>query len=635
MIDHLLTFIDEAAAHTELDSLGYAKGAGWDRSRVNPGVQLILDTGSPISGFHITITLPSASTDLFATGALRVVEDRAAATETGQFFEYAVPIEDMTDGLATDTDADCINSRDGDGQIGGSRVEKFLCRISPRPLGSDYPDAFQQPHWDSLASFSMAGGLKVFWNIEGGSVTSEAKNRLIAIEHGFSDITLLASTYSDFPGGGVEAIGAWSDALFINENGTLDLDPFAVVSSSDIVTVSDTAHGRVLGQTVHFTGASAGGGITVKGEYLVASVIDVDSYTIVHSSAATSTDATTGGASVAFIHEIRNNNPWNKPSFFESSIKANIAAKASVGIYVNDIEFRFEQSFVAAFADPVVKTASGVETIEEFEPLYFTEWATWFALPLQWTREEFPGTITGLFGVQPFRRDFFGIEGQSAEQIDGTHQTDGILWQDIDQHADFVVSNIYIFFDSSSSILYMASNVEENWQRVNGGPESIGNSPVYAYTWLRYHQSNATLTNQELHNYIVEAMAIVPFFSGAKSVVLWGFESDLLTGEGQPFETLPLYMESLKRVSLLSEKIGNGTLILDEPAHVLWDEQRPLVRRIIVAENECIVMAINPWQDDNQQSTIDITCGNADYNITMRGRHTTIAHIFESAIIEY
>lgn len=90
----------------------------------------------------------------------------------------------------------------------------------------------------------------------------------------------------------------------IRESGTLGADPFAMVDTSNEVTVTDTAHGLSIGTSVYFSGATASGGITIDGEYSVDTIIDVDHYTILHSTPATSTDATGGGASVLYEYEI-------------------------------------------------------------------------------------------------------------------------------------------------------------------------------------------------------------------------------------------------------------------------------------------------------------------------------------------
>lgn len=78
-------------------------------------------------------------------------------------------------------------------------------------------------------------------------------------------------------------------------------DPFTTEDGSAVVVVDDTAHGCDDGDFVTFTGASAVGGITIDGEYQI-TLIDADSYSITHSSAATSTD--TGGGSVDADYQI-------------------------------------------------------------------------------------------------------------------------------------------------------------------------------------------------------------------------------------------------------------------------------------------------------------------------------------------
>lgn len=94
------------------------------------------------------------------------------------------------------------------------------------------------------------------------------------------------------------------DITPLDASGTLGTDPFAVTNGSTTVTVTHAAHGRSAGDRVIFDGASAGGGITIDGEYDVYTVPGAGSYTIVHSAAATSTDTTTGGAAVTYEYEV-------------------------------------------------------------------------------------------------------------------------------------------------------------------------------------------------------------------------------------------------------------------------------------------------------------------------------------------
>jgi hypothetical protein len=321
-------------------------------------------------------------------------------------------------------------------------------------------------------------------------------------------------------------------------------------------------------------------------------------------------------------------NPWNKPDFFERIIKRNIAnATNPVSIFVHDIEFDFEEDIDKACADPAAHAASGAKTKEEFSTAYFREWASWFALPCRWARELRPGLPTGLYGIQPFRRDYWGVAGKTAQQIDGTHRSDKELWQHVDPCVDFYVASVYIFYDKPDSVYYVAANIEENYQRTR----CYGNKPVYAYEWMLYHSSNKQLAGLELAPYLVEAMAVVPYFSGGRGIVLWDSKPKI---KGQYYQNLPVFIESLGRISDLSKQIAGAQLVIDEPAHVLWKEKRPLTRKLKVSDDEWIVLAVNPWQADTAQSAVPVQCGKQSFSLPLSGRHTGIFHIQGTSVKE-
>lgn len=80
-------------------------------------------------------------------------------------------------------------------------------------------------------------------------------------------------------------------------------DPFTTTASSAEVLVASVGHGAVVGDYVEISGASAVGGITIDGNYLITGVPDGDSFTIDHTSAATS--SASGGGSVTLQFEIQ------------------------------------------------------------------------------------------------------------------------------------------------------------------------------------------------------------------------------------------------------------------------------------------------------------------------------------------
>jgi hypothetical protein len=87
----------------------------------------------------------------------------------------------------------------------------------------------------------------------------------------------------------------------IRDSGTLT-DPFTTTNGSAAVSVADSSHGMVAGDTAIYSGATAVGGLTLAGAYTVTSVTDANTYVITAASAATS--GATGGGSVGYQYEI-------------------------------------------------------------------------------------------------------------------------------------------------------------------------------------------------------------------------------------------------------------------------------------------------------------------------------------------
>ena len=313
-------------------------------------------------------------------------------------------------------------------------------------------------------------------------------------------------------------------------------------------------------------------------------------------------------------------NPWNKPPYFERIIRRNIGATRGRSLFVHDIEFHFEEDLDALWTNAALRAASRAPSQEAFRDAYYREWASWFTLPCLWAKEKYPNTPVGIYGPQPFRRDYWGVAGKAAAQIDGTHKTDAELWRHIAPAVDFCIASVYCFYDGPGSVYYMAANIEENRQRM----KQDGGKPVYAYLWLRYHDSNAKLKGQEVAGYLAEAMAVLPYFCGAQGVALWGWEPK---GQGPYYHTLPLFMRSLGRVADLSDKIARAAPAADEPAHVAWKEKRPLIRRLRVSADEWLVLAADPWQAETDEKNVAVTCGTAEVSLSVRGKHTEIYRV--------
>jgi hypothetical protein len=108
----------------------------------------------------------------------------------------------------------------------------------------------------------------------------------------------------------IENGGQYYDITPVRASSTINADPFVATLDSNVITVTDTAHGCFTGDFVTFSGAvGLGGNITagvLNAEHQV-TVVDVNTYTITVPATANATDVSGspgGGASVVAAYQI-------------------------------------------------------------------------------------------------------------------------------------------------------------------------------------------------------------------------------------------------------------------------------------------------------------------------------------------
>ena len=162
-------------------------------------------------------------------------------------------------------------------------------------------------------------------------------------------------------------IGPWRAGLA----GSLT-NPFTTTNLSASVKVTHTAHGRNVGDYVNFTGASAVGGITINGWYIVTIVDDADNFHITHGSAATST-AGPGGGTVATIYcrGYTNQRGWGQaePGSGGVIIPARVWMLESwgediVGAYVGGTIYYFDSSAGISTSNRMTVISNAPDTVQ-------------------------------------------------------------------------------------------------------------------------------------------------------------------------------------------------------------------------------------------------------------------------------
>jgi hypothetical protein len=89
-------------------------------------------------------------------------------------------------------------------------------------------------------------------------------------------------------------------------------NPFATTNLLTLVTVTDASHGAITGDFVTFSNVAPVGGLDLNGEFSI-TYVDANTYTIVASTAATSTVAAGGGTTVNAIYQINTGDAYEIP----------------------------------------------------------------------------------------------------------------------------------------------------------------------------------------------------------------------------------------------------------------------------------------------------------------------------------
>jgi hypothetical protein len=110
----------------------------------------------------------------------------------------------------------------------------------------------------------------------------------------------------------IENIGSYFDVTPLRATVSLT-NPFATTSGSAVVTVTDSAGGYKNGDYVTFSNATAVGGLTIDGEFVVSLAVTSAAGTYTITAASNATSSATGGGSVSAAYQINVGNAFAVP----------------------------------------------------------------------------------------------------------------------------------------------------------------------------------------------------------------------------------------------------------------------------------------------------------------------------------
>ncbi len=340
------------------------------------------------------------------------------------------------------------------------------------------------------------------------------------------------------------------------------------------------------------------------------------------------------GPSKDILGSTDRSNPWQKPAFFEEVVRLNQSHYKKPPFIYNNIEIAINWDADKLWENPKLRALSKANTKAEFIDRYFQEWATWHTLPLSWSRQLNPKATIGLYGQQIFQRDYWKLISATREQVAAMHRDSDRLWKHIDPFVDYYITDVYYFYDQPDSVYYLAANVEENYLgSLKYAAPHQPPKPLYTFSRLRYTEGgNRLIQDKQIYPYLAEAAAVVPYFTGAKGVTIWGWEPDT---KGQPYYNLPAFMRGLSRVAKVSEQLAKAQLVIDQPAYLLWQKKEPLIRKMQVSNTEWVVMLIDPWQAEDKNRDLKVILNNQTFTLNVKGKTPEIYHIKNAKVTRY
>ncbi|MEY4538437.1 MAG: hypothetical protein RLZZ306_194 [Bacteroidota bacterium] len=164
------------------------------------------------------------------------------------------------------------------------------------------------------------------------------------------------------------------------------------------------------------------------------------------------------------------------------------------------------------------------------------------------------------------------------------------------------------------NIAYQLFQVEANVAR--------SNKDIMLFEWLSYNKCQANSTygyNEGIKKHLIEAQAILPFFSGAKGVWLWEGPINPDTLNYSRYET---YINSLYRLSQFKDFfMGDYRLIIPKTAYQHFQD-KDAVWRGVLKGNEILIAAVNEFANENETTDLEVSYGSWSQKIQLKGKQT-------------
>ena len=269
---------------------------------------------------------------------------------------------------------------------------------------------------------------------------------------------------------------------------------------------------------------------------------------------------------------------------------------------LSDIDFteRYKKDLAKIYAEPIKYLKNnGIPTITQF--------ASYSDAPIK--NVEFPLNYTWQ-------------EWQTSDKVLNYYMIDSVskkVGGEFYNQNNFLAPSAYFCYEYGiikeyPNIAYQLFQVEANMAR--------SNKDIMLFEWLSYNKCQINSNygyNQPIKKHLIEAQAIMPFFSGAKGIWLW---ENPINPDSLNYSRYETYVNSLYRLSQFKDFFtGNYRLIIPKSAYQHFQDRDPIWRGVLKG-NEILIAAINEFANDNETTDLAVSYGGWSQKIQLNGKET-------------
>ena len=269
---------------------------------------------------------------------------------------------------------------------------------------------------------------------------------------------------------------------------------------------------------------------------------------------------------------------------------------------LSDIDFteRYKKDLAKIYAEPIKYLKNnGIPTITQF--------ASYSDAPIK--NVEFPLNYTWQ-------------EWQTSDKVLNYYMIDSVskkVGGEFYNQNNFLAPSAYFCYEYGiikeyPNIAYQLFQVEANMAR--------SNKDIMLFEWLSYNKCQINSNygyNQPIKKHLIEAQAIMPFFSGAKGIWLW---ENPINPDSLNYSRYETYVNSLYRLSQFKDFFtGNYRLVIPKSAYQHFQDRDPIWRGVLKG-NEILIAAINEFANDNETTDLAVSYGGWSQKIQLNGKET-------------